>query len=61
MIIGQDPQWAKPPAWAKKEAEGDAIPATESHIGEGKTDGAADTTGTVEAEQPAGQTQPAAQ
>ena len=60
MHVGQDSKWAKPPAWAKKEGEDHSIPATESHIGEGKTEGTDGKTGTADAEQPAGQTQPAA-
>lgn len=49
---GQDPQWAKEPAWAKK---GDnTIPATDSHVGEGQP-AAAPAAGAAPVEQPAGQ------
>ena len=58
---GQDPKWAKPPAWAKKEGEDNSIPATESHRGEGKPDGANAKPDTTGAEQPDGHTQPVAQ
>jgi hypothetical protein len=68
VASGQDPKYAKEPAWARKEGEDNAIPATDSHTGEGNPDGAdakPDTADakpdTAEAEQPAGHTQPAAQ
>ena len=56
---GHDPQWAKPPAWAKK--DGDELPATESHTGEGTPAAADGKVDGAQAEQPAGQTAPAAQ
>ena len=58
---GQDPKWAKPPAWAKKEDADNSIPTTESHVGEGKADAGGATDGHVGGEQTTGHTQPAAQ
>jgi hypothetical protein len=60
-VLGQDPKWAKAPAWAKKEGEDNAIPATESHTGEGKPDGADAKPDTTDATQPVGDMQPVAQ
>jgi len=52
---GQDPAWAKEPAWAKHGAkDSSAIPATESHVGEGQPAAAP-----AAVEQPTGQTVPA--
>ena len=51
---GQDPQWAKEPAWAKHGGKDDAIPATESHVGEGQSAAVP-----AAVEQPTGQTVPA--
>lgn len=45
----QDPKYYTTPAWAKKDGGDNAIPATESHVGEGTPAGTADTPG-----QPAG-------
>lgn len=34
MTTGRDPKWAKPAKW-EVEKNGQSIPATESHVGEG--------------------------
>ncbi|OQO08138.1 hypothetical protein B0A48_06932 [Cryoendolithus antarcticus] len=55
----QDPQWSKPPAWAKKE---NTIPATEGHISDGIPSGSsigAANGHAVPQQQPLGQTAPA--
>ena len=57
---GQDPQYAKTPAWAKKEGDVNTIPATESHTGEGPPGSTADGKAADAQEPPDGDKAPAA-
>jgi hypothetical protein len=41
IVVGQDPQWAKPAAWETEKTGGNNIPAPETHTGEGQATTAA--------------------